>query len=248
MTLLETIILSVVQGITEFLPISSSGHLVLFQNLLGFSKPMVLFDILLHLGSLLAILIFFRKKLIKFFDKGYLIFLIIGTVPAVIFGLFFDNIIETTFASLKILGILFIINAFILLSTKLIKPKTNRQSTFTGGKALLIGIFQAIAILPSISRSGATITSALWLGFAPIDAFEFSFFLAIPAIIGAFIFKINDISLFSSQDLILGIIGLLVSMIVSYFTLGLLQKILKSANFFWFGIYCLVIGVLIIFL
>lgn len=248
MNLIQVILLAIVQGFTEFLPISSSGHLAIFQKLLGFNQPVIFFDILLHLGSLLAILVFFQKKLIKFFDRKYLILLIIGTIPAVIFSLLFDKKIESTFTSLRVIGALFVINAFLLLSTKFIKRGTKEIKQMTWQNASLVGIFQAIAVLPSISRSGATITSALWQGFSTVDAFEFSFFLAIPAIIGAFIFKIKDISLYGGQDLILGIMGLLISMVVSYFALGLLQRILKSANFFWFGIYCLAIGVLITFL
>ncbi|PIU03971.1 undecaprenyl-diphosphatase UppP [Candidatus Shapirobacteria bacterium CG08_land_8_20_14_0_20_39_18] len=245
MNIIDVLVLAVVQGLTEFLPISSSGHLAIFQKLLGFNQPVVFFDILLHLGSLMAILIFFRKKLIKFLDKKYFLLLVIGTIPAVIFSLLFDKKIESSFTSIKLIGLLFIVNAFLLLSTKFIKKQVKNLGQITWKNAAIVGIFQAIAVLPSISRSGATITSALWQGFSPTDAFEFSFFLAIPAIIGAFVFKIKDISLYSSQDLVFGTIGLLVSLLVSYFALGLLQKILKSANFFWFGIYCLILGIIV---
>lgn len=248
MNIFSVIILSIVQGITEFLPISSSGHLAIFQKLFGITEPVVFFDILLHLGSLLAILVFFNKKLLKIFSKKYLILLGIGTIPAVVFSLLFDKTIESSFSSLRVIGILFIINALILLSTKLIKPKTNHQRQTTNLKAFIIGVFQAIAILPSISRSGATITSALWLGISPIEAFEFSFFLAIPAIIGAFIFKIKDLTLYTSNDLLLGIIGLVISAFVGMLSLSMLQKVLKSANFFWFGIYCLLLGLILLFL
>jgi undecaprenyl-diphosphatase len=253
MNLFQVMLLSIVQGFTEFLPISSSGHLAIFQKILGFTQPVVVFDILLHVGSLLAILLFFNKKLLMIFSKKYLILLGIGTVPAILFSLLFDKTIETTFSSMRIIGILFIINAVILLSTKFIHPKTKNQrlkasdqQPMTNRNALLIGISQAIAILPSVSRSGATITSALWLGIQPVDAFEFSFFLAIPAIIGAFVFKIKDVAVYGSQDLVFGIVGMLVSMVISYFALGLLQRVLKSANFFWFGIYCGILGLILL--
>lgn len=246
MTLFQVIVLAVVQGLTEFLPISSSGHLAIFQIFFGINEPVIFFDILLHLGSLVAILIFFRKKILKIFSGRYLTLLVLGTIPAVIFSLLFDKKIEATFTSLEIIGVLFIINSFLLLSTKFVKQQVKNINQVTSKNAVVIGIFQAIAILPSISRSGATITSALWQGFSPQDAFEFSFFLAIPAMIGALLFKLKDFALYTDNNLFLGFVGMMISAIVSFFALGILQKILKSANFFWFGVYCLVIGILIL--
>ena len=251
----DVIILSIVQGITEFLPISSSGHLAVFQKLLGFNEPMVLFDILLHIGSLVSIFVFFRKRIFDFIsgllsrrpeDIDYFKLLILGTIPAVFIGLFFDKQIEEAFTSLKMIGLSFLITSVFLLSTKFIKSTGQGLEKPSWKDALVVGLLQAMAILPGVSRSGSTITGGLWRKLPPDQAFEFSFFLAIPAILGAFVFKIKDLFLFSFNDVILGVLGMIVSAIVGILALTILQKILRSANFFWFGIYCLIIGILIL--
>src|SRR4030042_385189 len=190
MSYLQAIILGFVQGLTEFLPISSSGHLVIFQKLFALSEPPVLFDILVHLGTLGAIILYFTyrfKSLNRQFDK------------------------------------------------------------LNWRDALLIGVFQALAIIPGISRSGATIVSALGRKLERETAFRFSFYLAVPAILGAFVLQIPDLVYSPCSYLKQGILGMIIAGITGYLTLKILERVLMSARFWFFGFYCLAIG-LIVFL
>jgi len=239
--------LSFLQGLTEFLPVSSSGHLVVLQKIFGFSHPPVLFDVLLHVGTLGAIIFYFRKELVSIPPR--IIYLItIGTIPAAIIGVFLEKRIDLIFNSPKVVGLTFLITAGLLFSTRLIN-KENQIRQFNQLKwkdALFIGIFQAIAILPGISRSGATIVFGLWRGLKRETAFVFSSYLAIPAISGAFILESKDLFFYSRIELIQGLLGMIIAGIVGFFALKILEKTLKSAKFFWFGIYCLVLGVVIL--
>lgn len=253
MNLFQTIVLSIVQGITEFLPVSSSGHLVIFQKLFGLQEAPILFDVLLHVGTLISIVFYFRKSLLEFFnlkkENTKLIGLIIlGTAPAVLVGFLAKDQIEIAFNSLKMTGISFLITAIFLFSTKLINNVKAKKELVdvTWIDALIVGIFQAIAILPGVSRSGSTITGSLWRGFSSKAAFIFSFYLAILAIFGAAVFKIKDIISYSSNELIYGLVGLLVSAVVGYFALKFLEGILKSAKLWYFGFYCLILGLLLL--
>jgi undecaprenyl-diphosphatase len=255
MNLFQVILLSLIQGITEFLPISSSGHLVIFQKIFGLKEAPIFFDIILHLGSLLAILFYFKdriSKLISGFIKkepeSLSIFklLVVGTIPAVIAGVLFENKIEAAFNSLKAVGFGLIITSLFLFSTRFVKKQNRQLSQLKWLDALIVGIFQAVAIVPGISRSGSTIVSGLWRGLSFQTAFAFSFYLAIPAILGAVIFKVKDIAVYSTNDFLFGVIGMLISAIVGFIALGFLENILKQSKFVWLGIYCLLVGLVII--
>ncbi|MCA9390231.1 undecaprenyl-diphosphate phosphatase, partial [candidate division WWE3 bacterium] len=198
MTLFTTIILGIIQGLTEFLPISSSGHLILLEHLFGISDPSVFFNVLLHVGTLLAVFFYFREKIwhlfmavLKFDPNAlrYIGFGIVATIPAGIIGIVFSDLIEPILTSSITAGIGFIITGAALLSLKKIGTMTTKLETnhyqlpdsFTVLDAILIGTAQAFALLPGISRSGSTITAARWRGLNALDAFDFSFFLSIPA-------------------------------------------------------------------
>ncbi|MEA1980499.1 MAG: undecaprenyl-diphosphate phosphatase, partial [candidate division Zixibacteria bacterium] len=165
MTYLDSIILGILQGLTEFLPVSSSGHLVLAQALLKVKQPGVSFEILVHLGSLLAVLIYFRIRIFQLikslYDEDYkkyrpiVWFIIIGTIPAVIIGLSLKDFFEEAFSSPSMASTMLIITGLILLSTRFIK-KSNKKINLSG--AIIMGIGQALAIMPGISRSGTTIS------------------------------------------------------------------------------------------
>ena len=240
MNLFQILILSVVQGITEFLPISSSGHLVIFQKIFGLSQPPVYFDILLHLGTLVSIVFFFRNELfvlLKDLQKNIKIWnaIIIGSVPAIIVGFLLKAGIDNIFNSLSLVGILMIIGSFILFSTKAAaKLKTSKKENLkeiSVWDAFFVGIFQAIAILPGISRSGSSITGGLWKNLSKETAFKFSFFLSIPAILGAVILKVKDIQ-FINVSFFESLLAMLVSAVVGYFSLKYLEKTLKSEKFY----------------
>ncbi len=236
--MLNEILLSIIQAATEFLPISSSGHLALISNLI--SKPDLFFFITLHLASLIAVLIFKRKEIFELltFKQQYRklwIFLIIATIPAALFGYFFNSLIESAFSSLLLIGIAFIFTSIILFLTKYAK----QYSRLNYKNSLFIGIMQILALFPGVSRSGMTISAGLFSGIEREKAAKFSFLLFIPLAIGAFILESGSFY-FSFTLLICFIITLILSLIF----LNLLLLIIKK-NYFWlFSIYCLLIGII----
>ncbi|KPJ70892.1 hypothetical protein AMJ51_00730 [Microgenomates bacterium DG_75] len=243
----QAIFLAIIQGLTEFLPVSSSGHLVIFQKLFNFTEPPVLFDILVHVGTLGAVLVYFRKELIKISQK-IIWLIVVGTIPAAIVGLLLQNYVNDIFNSLKLVGVTLLITGGLLFTSKQFK-KFNRQfKSLNWRDALLVGAFQALAILPGVSRSGATIVSGLWRRFDRETAFQFSFYLAIPAILGALLLQIPDLIYSPCGYLEQGILGMVVAGAVGYGALRILEKTLLSAKLWLFGIYCLALGFVIFFI
>jgi undecaprenyl-diphosphatase len=244
--LLQAVILSIIQGIAEWLPISSSGHLAILHNLFGFQN--LAFDVFLHLASILAIIIIFRKDIINLLNLKsknnlkYIMLLIIGIIPAGIVGILFKNQIESFFSNLLFLGIFFIVSGILVYSTKFSKQRKEKPSFFD---AIFIGIFQAIAILPGVSRSGATISSGLFAGLKREEAVKFSFFLAIPAVLGASLLELKDI-VFSQISFPLMLISFSLTFFVSLLAIKLLFRIVKEGRFYLFGIYNFIVGVLIL--
>ena len=203
MTHLETILLGVVQGLTEFLPVSSSGHLVIFENLLGFKEPEILLDASLHLGTLLAVCIYFRSDLKKMIQElwawvapgsqnGALgphallaLMVVVGSIPTAFIGLIFKDPLEALFSSVTTVGVMLLVTGVIVGVTKFISRNHGKWDQVGIWMALAIGTVQGLAIIPGISRSGSTIVCALLLGLNRETAGRFSFLLSIPAIIGA---------------------------------------------------------------
>lgn len=251
MTFFQAIFLAVVQGITEFLPVSSSGHLVLFQKIFGMVKPPVLFDVLLHFGTLLAILFFLKKEIFDLFKnfrkkKKLWAFLVVGSIPAAVFGYLLNSKVEQIFNSLFLVGVCWVIFGLILPISQFFrfqKAKLERKiEDVTTKDSLIIGLFQASALFPGISRSGSTIIGAFWRNFSKESAFKLSFLLSIPAILGAVVLELKDGHL-DGVSSIEGLMAIVLSALVGYFSLVLLQKILKSNKFYYFGFYCLILGV-----
>ncbi|MBN2423337.1 undecaprenyl-diphosphatase UppP [Candidatus Woesearchaeota archaeon] len=245
----EAIILGIVQGITEWLPISSSGHLVLMQNLMNTDVPVV-FDVVLHFGSLFVILLVFWKRIIALI-KGLLkkdkksinlvLMLLFASIPIAVIGVFLNDLIKSIFNNNLTVGISLLITSALLFLSRFPKNKTKKldfKNTF------LIGIAQALAILPGVSRSGATISAGLIQSVKREDAAEFSFLLAIPAIIGATVFEMKNLSQISNFTPL--IISTLTTIIAGYFSLRLLLRIIKEKKFSWFSLYCLILGIIII--
>lgn len=227
----QAIFLGLVQGVTEFLPVSSSGHLVLIQEYLNTDLGTV-FDIVLHTATLIATIIFFWKELISL-DKRAITNLAIGSIPAAIFGLFIKDQIDLIFQTptIAILGL--VVTSFLLISTKFFK-KSNQK--ITTKKALKIGLAQAIALIPGVSRSGATIATSLNLGIKQEQAFAFSFLLSIPAIIGASILNFSNLN-FASGDITAYLAGFISALVSGYLALTLLEKIIKQAKLYQFAYY-----------
>ncbi|OGM11400.1 hypothetical protein A2Z22_01290 [Candidatus Woesebacteria bacterium RBG_16_34_12] len=245
MTLLIAIFLGILQGLTEFLPISSSGHLVLVQQIIpGFYQQGVLFDVILHIGTLAAVLYFFRKKIFSLTPK-YLSLLLVGTVPAVIMIFFFRQQLEGLYSNDRFLGIEFVITGLMNLAVDL--PQANKE-LLKIKSSFLIGIAQALAIFPAISRSGATIFTGVRMGIDKKEVVEYSFILSIPVIFGAGLIEILTFrSSISSASTLSYLVGFLTSFIVGFFAIAVVVKFLQKRWFKYFGYYCIGLGVLTFF-
>ena len=250
-SMIEAIILGIVQGITEWLPVSSSGHLVLFQHFFGLAPP-VSFDIMLHLGSLIVVLTVFWKDILKL-AKGVLkrekaslkmlAYLAIASIPIALVGFFLNDLIKSIFNSLLTVGLSLLFTAVLLFISRYPKKKNKKlgiKNTF------LIGIAQAIAILPGVSRSGSTISTGLVLGIKKEDVARFSFLMFIPAILGASLLEIKDVVLVT--DLPAAVVGTITAMVVGFFSLKLLLNLINKNKFSNFAWYCLVLGIITLIL
>lgn len=235
--------LGLVQGLTEFLPISSSGHLVLGQKFFNLAPP-IFFDILIHFGTLLAIVFYFFKDFNKLKSQKFLSLLIVGSLPAGIIGLFLRKQLEMVFDSYLIVGLSFLITAFLLFLTKFLRKQEKEIEKVSFSEVFFIGCFQALALLPGVSRSGATIVAGLLIGLKRQAAFSFSFFLAIPAILGALSLEILKNG--ADGQLGVGTVGLITAFFSGLLALNLLQKVLKKGKLFYFGFYCLGLGVFVL--
>lgn len=254
MTFIEAIILGIVQGVTEFLPISSSGHLVLGQYFLGISIPGNSFEIVVHVGTLLSIIVVFRKDLIDILtsigDKStqnFILTIILGTIPAILVGFFFKEHIENAFDNVRLVSTALLVTGVLLISTKWTTIRKEKISILDG---VLIGIAQACAIIPGISRSGSTIGLGLLMGLDPKQTARFSFILAIPALFGSGL--LTTIDTIQSSEMLLPfsvmIAGFLSSFLVGWISLKWLINLLQKGKFYWFGVYCLMVGAVTLFL
>jgi len=245
MDFLAAIFLGFVQGVTEWLPISSSAHLSMFQHFLGLTVP-VFFDVMLHFGTLVVILAFFRKEISKALkSKEQILKIILASIPVCLVGYFFNNFIKSVFLDIRIIGFLLIINGILLYSTKYFRP---RDKEIKINDSIFIGIFQAFSILPGISRSGSTISAALFRGIERGKAASFSFMIAILPILGANVYELyNELKLMQSFPITIEyIIGTLVAMVVGYLSLKLLIKLLKDGRFHNFSYYCFILGTVVV--
>ena len=247
MDFLDALILGILQGITEFLPVSSSGHLVIGQKLLGINVPGNAFEVILHIGTLMSILVVFWPDIhrllgdIKDYNTRIYIFtLLLGTTPAIIVGLLSKDQISSMFDNTHTVALALIVTGIILISSKWF---LNKKSDLTLIKGFNIGLAQALAIIPGISRSGVTICTGLMMGLSTKEAARFSFLLAIPAISGAGILTAMDIDKISlGMDVIF--VGFLSSFLVGWAALKWLLNLLKTGKFHWFGVYCLLLGII----
>jgi undecaprenyl-diphosphatase len=253
-TTFQVIILAILQGIAEFLPISSSGHLVLGQAILGLKTPGITLEVALHAGTLISTLIYYRKEILNIlkgvfsgYRESYLLVtqMLLSALPAVLFYLLCKDRIEGTFENPKVVGIALLFTGCVLLALRWIPVQDKRLSL---GRAIFIGIAQAIAILPGVSRSGMTISAARMSGISPEKAAEFSFLASIPLIAGACLKKLIEActetpapDAWALSPLLL-IVSICVSAIVGYFALSALVRILRGRFFWCFGLYCLLAG------
>jgi undecaprenyl-diphosphatase len=253
---IQATVLGFIQGVTEWLPISSTGHLRIAEHFFGLTAPL-LFDVTLHLGTLMVTLLFFREDIKNILvalgkgdfksENGKLIPLIaVGTVPTALIGLVFGNAMDAYFSSFLALGAGFIAGGVMLYWSRFGRE---RKNDVTYIDALLIGTAQGLAIIPSLSRSGLTIAIALLLGINRERAFKFSFLLSIPAVVGALgltFYEQSDLLTLAGIGLAEILVGVAVSVAISFLALTLLRRTLALGKFHLFAFYCLILGVVLI--
>lgn len=263
---LQAIFLGIIQGLTEFLPISSSGHLILFQNLLGFKEPELLFDISLHVGTLFAICIVFSQEIKNIFMTlihlpglaksagGYkslyegnmqvriAVLIVAGTLPTALLGILFHKVSDQIFGTVWIVGSMLLVTGTLLWFTRNLSPTGRSVGSVTAKDALLIGIAQGLAILPGISRSGSTISIALFLGVDREVAGRYSFLLSIPAILGALILGFDPSISRTSISAKVIFMGTISAAIIGYISLKILLHIVKRGKLYYFAPYCWLLG------
>ncbi len=243
--MLKVLILAVLQGIAEFLPISSSGHLVIGQNFLGLQEGGLRLELMLHVGTLVSIFVFYRQTIVRIivnFEWAYVLKIIVSALPAVVVYLLFHDFVDGLFNNVRMVGALLMFTGAVLIGTRYL-PRGTKDITY--GRALLMGLGQALAILPGISRSGMTLASARTGKISPEKSAEFSFLMSAPLILGGMLLDLlKDEPL--ATDGGIGwtelIVGAAVAAIVGYFSLVLLVKALKGRWFWLFGPYCLIAG------
>lgn len=268
MDYIRSMIMGLVQGLTEFLPVSSSGHLQIFKTLFGieFFDGGLTLDIMLHIGTLLAVFVVFRKdvwELIKEFFmligdifhgkfkietpyRRMLLMLIVASVPAAITGIMLSDFIESIAGErLWVVGVcLFITATILLLTDKVVSGKKNIND-LTVKNSFVVGLFQGVAILPGISRSGSTIAGAIFAGFDREFAVKFSFLLSIPAILGAALIDgIRVLRVGTDLAIAPALCGVLVAAVSGFFAINVLRKLVKEGKFKYFAYYCMVAGTL----
>jgi len=244
MNIFWAIFLGVIQGLTEFIPVSSSGHLVIAQRLIPvFEQPGVLFDVVLHAGTLFSVLFFFRKSILRLAAR-YLSLLVIGTFPAVIVGLMFQSTLEGFFESTRIVGFGLLITAFFTFLTDRVSTSKREISL---KDSFVIGIFQALAIVPGISRSGSTILGGVLQKITKEEAAKFSFLLSVPAIFGANVLQFLSHEAIDRVDFVIYLSGFFAAFASGFFAIKVVYKFLLEKKFKYFAIYCFILGIFVLF-
>ncbi|PIE36186.1 undecaprenyl-diphosphatase UppP [candidate division KSB3 bacterium] len=269
---MRDIILGIIQGLTEFLPVSSSGHLAIVQQFYqGMSETDILLDILLHVGTLFVVFMYYRKDLVTLCqaalsygpggqssapsrhldnenfqqtqDRRMILLIIIGSVPTAIIGVLLKPLIEASFSSLTMVGTALIITGTVLYITDKIKRTAPSRETLSYTDAFIIGIVQGLAIFPGISRSGSTISTGILLGIERKLAAKFSFLLSIPAILGAVVLEGKDLAdLAQTPQLLPYILATIVAFVTGYFAIAALIRVVVNKQLSWFSWYCWALG------
>ncbi len=267
---ITSIFLGIIQGLTEFLPISSSGHLVLFQNLLGFKEPELLLDVSLHLGTLLAVCLYFHsdlkymlmetwkftldlyhgRKSLKHINESphasLALWVLVGTFPTSLIGIAFRSSLENFFGSMTVVGTMLVFMGFILAITKLMPKDYQGRNEVRLLSALAVGTAQGIALIPGISRSGTTIVCGIMCGLSRDLAARFSFLLSIPAVIGALVLLLSSEG-WDNVALLPLVTGFISSAFVGLIALKILMGMVRKGHLFYFAPYCWALGLFIVF-
>lgn len=249
MQIWQAIILGTVQGLTEFLPVSSSGHLVLLQELMhaDFGGNELFFDIMLHFGTLIAVFAVFRKDILALFRKPFrmLFMLAAATVPAGLAGLFLSGWIEEHFYGGAFLSVCFAVTAVLLLACEIASKRRKNPRVALGWKsAVSMGMMQAVAVLPGISRSGSTIAAGVLTGAKTEEVAKFSFLMSIPVILGSVAVSLKDVvqnasavSALGADGVIAVIVGVVCAAVSGLFAIRVMLNVIGKANYKWFSLY-----------
>ena len=255
MSILESIILGFIQGMSEFLPVSSSGHLLVFHHIFGITEDNLTFIIVLNMGSLLPLLFVFRKDILDLIKNPFqktTALLILATIPLVIVTLLFENHIESMFGMVNLLPFGFVITGVILLLSDRLNKNNKTANEITLFDSVLIGIAQAFAVFPGISRSGSTITATMARGVNREDAAKFSFLMSVPAAFGAIVFRASRI--ITDPELLEGLnflnlgAGFVTAAITGYLAINFMLSIVKKAKLKYFAFYYVFALAVLIFL
>jgi len=260
-TVIKAILLGILQGLTEFLPVSSSGHLFLAEKILGLKDPQLTFDILLHLGTLLAVLFFLRREIAEVLaslfrrEPGFgqaawgrrdILLMIVSSVPTAVIGYAFHDTVE---AGVSVAGVgtgYLLLTAFLLLSNLRVRPKMDPERIDLW-EALAIGIMQGMAVWPGLSRSGSTISLALILGIGASRSAKYSFFLSVPAILGAAGLQFHR-GAAGMPEVLPSVLGFLIALLVGYLALTFVERLVTRGKFLWFAPYTFLLAVLSFYL
>ncbi len=253
-SIVETVILGIIQGLTEWLPVSSSGHLAIAKEFLDW-QPSVAFYVLLHIGTVIVIVLFFRREIaetlkalirrdFKSEDGKLGIFVVVGSLPTAAIGYLFQDVFASSFDNLSVVGAALLVTGTLLF----VSPKRDSSKALGFVDSLFVGVAQGVAIIPGVSRSGATISTALLRGMDKEVAFKFSFLLSIPAVLGAAAAELGDLNfLIAGGDAGAVVLGVFASVVVGYLSLKALQRILAEQKFHLFAFYCWAVGFLAVF-
>ncbi len=255
MSFIDAILLGILQGATEFLPVSSSGHLVLAQHLLGdFEQPGVLFDVLLHIGSMVAVVLYFWRDLSGLvsslwrrdeaaIQQRFMVRLLIaGSVPTAIIGLLFKDFFIGLFERPAIVCIMLLVTGSLLWLAEHLRNKEQSRKKMSFVDAIVVGTVQGCAIIPGISRSGSTIAVLLLRGIDGETAARFSFLLALPAVFGAALLSLKDLNSVAAETVFPYIAGTIAALATGLLCIHLLMGIIRRRRLHWFAIYCWLVG------
>ena len=255
MTFIEAILLGTLQGATEFLPVSSSGHLVLAQHLIGdFEQPGVLFDVLLHVGTMIAVAIYFWRDLAGLVsslwrrdamakNQRFMVALLIGgSIPTAVIGLLFKDFFIGLFERPEIVCMMLLITGLLLWAAERLRRTENSRRQMTFVDALVVGTVQGCAIIPGISRSGSTIAALLMRGIDGETAARFSSLLALPAVFGAALLSLKDLDQAAGNTFFPYAAGTLAALVTGLFCIHLLMGVIRRRRLHWFALYCWLAG------
>jgi len=255
MSIIHAVLLGLLQGLTEFLPVSSSGHLAIVQNFLpGFEQPGLVFDVMLHVGTMFAVILYFRQEIFRLalspFQSGdearlyrrLLALLILGSVPTAIIGLAFKEFFVSMFDRIPVVAAMLLVTGLLLFISERLRRDGRREDRLNWSDAILVGIAQGCAVMPGISRSGATISTLLIRGVEGETAARFSFLLSLPAVFGAALLSLRDVSRVAAIEIPAYLLGTAAAFGIGLLSIHFLLGVIRRRRLTGFAIYCWLVG------